>query len=44
VEELYISKYNLLCWEAQIFYFFWSDGPIKLACCKKKIELGKHLI
>jgi hypothetical protein len=27
------------------FIFFCSDGPIKLAHCKKrKIELGRHLI
>jgi hypothetical protein len=27
------------------FFFFWgSEGQIKLTHCEKKIELGRHLI
>ncbi len=29
--------------ESPLFLFFWSDGPIKLACCPKK-KLGRHFI
>jgi hypothetical protein len=35
-EELYTSKENLLFWGASIISLFLSDGPIKLARCKKK--------
>ncbi len=29
--------------ESRLFLFFWSDGPIRLACCPKK-KLGRHFI
>jgi hypothetical protein len=35
-EELYTSKYSLLVRGASEVSFFSSDGPIKLAHCKKK--------
>jgi hypothetical protein len=37
-EELYTSKQNLLLWGASTVSFYLSDGPIKLACCQKKIK------
>jgi hypothetical protein len=37
-EELYTSKQNLLFWGASIFSIFFSDGPIKLAHCKKNLK------
>jgi hypothetical protein len=44
-KELYTSKWNLLFRVASIVLFALSDGPIKLACCKKKeknkIERGR---
>jgi hypothetical protein len=30
--------------ELPLLHFFLSDWPIKLACCRKQIELGRHRI
>ncbi len=30
--------------ESLLLFFFWSDGPIKLACCPKKTWEAPHLI
>ncbi len=44
-EKHYTSKQNIPFWGASIVSIFFSDGPIKLACCpKKEIELGRQLI
>jgi len=39
-----ILKIEPSIWGATIISFFLSHGSIKLAHCKKKIELGRHLI
>jgi len=42
--ELYTSKWNLLFWRASIVSFILSDGPVKLAHCKRiKMNLGGTL-
>jgi len=41
----YTSKWILPFLGASIVSFFWSDGPMKLACSgEKEIELGRHII